>query len=197
MNIKLYGVAWIILVLIISTAISFSEEITQLFVYKIDPVHSTILAKVRHLGAGNVYGRFDAMSGSFAINSADPSKSSVSIEVNSESVDTNNPKRDQHVKSSDFLNVLQFPTLSFKSTSVKKLDEKTYEVTGNFTAHGVTKPLTVQAVVVGVGKGMKGEERLGLESIFTVNRSDFGITFMPGAVGEEVQITLEVEGIKQ
>src|ERR1700746_1587864 len=101
--------------------------------YKIDPGHSTIIFKVGHFGVGNIYGRFDAFSGDFVFDSNDPTKDSVKLDINTDSVDSNAPDRDKHLKSPDFLNAKQFPTASFKSTEVKKVDDKNYEVTGDFT----------------------------------------------------------------
>jgi polyisoprenoid-binding protein YceI len=131
--------------------------------FKIDPFHSTILFKVGHFGIGNVYGRFDTFSGTFTLDQNDPSKDAVNVEIKTDSVDTNASKRDTDIKGPDFLNAAQFPTSTFKSTSVKKIDDKTYEVTGDFTLRGVTKPLTLNVQAVGSGPGTKGEFRSGWE----------------------------------
>ncbi|HZC36001.1 MAG TPA: YceI family protein [Chthoniobacterales bacterium] len=165
--------------------------------YKIDPAHSNVLFKVGHFGVGNVYGRFDTFSGNFVFDQKDPTKDSVSFEISTDSVDSNFPDRDKHLKSPDFLNSKQFPTATFKSTSFKKVDEKNYEVAGNFTLHGITKPVTVSVQVIGSGPGPKGEPRLGTESTVTLKRSDFDVkTFLP-AVTDDVQLTIAIEGVKQ
>jgi polyisoprenoid-binding protein YceI len=126
----------------------------------------------------------------------DPSKSSVDITVPVESIDTNNAKRDQHLKSPDFFNAKQFPVITFKSTKVEGNGD-TFKVTGDFTLHGVTKPLTVEFKKIGEGKGMQGEYRAGGETRFTINRNDYGITFMPGGIGEEIGVILSLEGVKE
>jgi polyisoprenoid-binding protein YceI len=165
--------------------------------FKIDPVHSAIIFKIGHFGVGNVYGRFDTFSGTFALDQSDASKDSVNVEIKTDSVDTNAPDRDKHIKSPDFFNAAQFSTATFKSTSVKKIDDKTYEVTGDFTLRGVTKPLTLNVQAVGSGPGPKGEPRSGWEATATLKRSDFEVkTFLP-AVSDEVSLIIAVEGIKQ
>jgi polyisoprenoid-binding protein YceI len=165
--------------------------------YKIDPVHSAILFKVGHFGVGNIYGRFDTFSGDFVFDANDPTRDSVKLEINTDSVDSNAPDRDKHLKSPDFLNTKQFPTATFKSTAFKKVDEKNYEVTGDFTLRGITEPVTVAVQVIGTGPGPKGETRLGSESSVTLKRSDFDVKAFLPAVTDEVQLRIAVEAIKQ
>ncbi len=126
----------------------------------------------------------------------DPSKSSVELTVPVESVDTHFDKRNQHLKSPDFFNAKQFPTLTFKSTKVEG-SGNTYKVSGDLTLHGVTKPITVEFKKGAEGKGMEGEIRGGGETRFTIKRSDFGMTFMAGALGDDVNIIVSLEGVKQ
>ena len=165
--------------------------------FKIDPVHSAIIFKVGHFGVSNVYGRFDAFSGTFTLDQNDPSKDAVNVEIKTDSVDTNAPKRDTDIKGPDFLNAAQFSTATFKSTSVKKVDDKTYEVTGDFTLRGVTKPVTLNVQAIGSGPGPKGEFRSGWEARATLKRSDFEVKALLPAVTDEVSLRIAVEGIKQ
>jgi polyisoprenoid-binding protein YceI len=165
--------------------------------YKIDPVHSTVLFKISHLRAGKVYGRFDKFSGTFNLDPADPSKDRVEVELLTDSLDSNSQGRDKDVKGPDFLNTAQFPKATFKSTSVKKVDDNHLEVTGDLTLKSVTKPITLNVEILGNGKGMKGETRQGLEATTTLNRSDFDIKYMLPALGDEVSLTLAIEGIKE
>jgi polyisoprenoid-binding protein YceI len=164
--------------------------------FTIDPVHSSVLFGIKHLGVTNFYGVFKEVAGTVTFDSADPSKSSVNITIPVESIDSRNPKRDQHLKSPDFFNAKQFPTLSFKSTKVEGSGD-VYKVSGDFTLHGVTKPITVEFKRGADGKGMEGEVRGGGETRFTIKRSDHGMTFMQGGLGDEVSIILSLEGIKQ
>jgi len=128
--------------------------------FEIDPVHSSISFKVRHLNVADFYGRFNEIKGTVSFDKDAPEKSSVTAEVAVESIDTHNDKRNQHLKSPDFFNAKQFPAISFKSTKVEK-DGDDFKVTGDFTLHGVTKSITVEFEKVGEGKGMQGEMRAG------------------------------------
>jgi len=164
--------------------------------FKIDPVHSSVLFSIKHLGVTDFYALFKDISGTVVFDKDDPAKSSVELTIPVESVDTRNPKRDQHLKSPDFFNAKQFPTLSFKSNKVEASGD-TYQISGDFTLHGVTKPITIEFKKGPEGKGMEGEVRGGGETRLTIKRSDYGMTFMQGALGDEVNIIVSIEGVKQ
>ena len=164
--------------------------------YKIDSVHSSVGFSALHLGITNFYGRFNEVAGDVVFDKENPAKSSVNITVQTESLDTHNPKRDQHLKSPDFFNSKQFPAITFKSNKVEGSGDS-FKVTGDFTLHGVTKPITVEFKKLGEGKGMQGEMRAGGETKFTIKRSEYGMNFMPGGVGDEVTVMLSLEGVKQ
>jgi len=165
--------------------------------FKIDPAHSAIIFKIGHLGVSNVYGRFDTFSGTFTLDQNDPSKDAVNVEIKTDSVDSNAPKRDTSIKGPDFFNATQFPTATFKSTSVKKIDDKTLEVAGDLTLRGVTKPVTLNVQAIGSGPGPQGELRSGWEATTTLKRSDFEVKGLLPAVSDEVSLRIAVEGIKQ
>ena len=165
--------------------------------YKVDAVHSTAIFRVKHLDASYAYGRFDAISGTFTLDEQDPTKSAFDIQVKADSVDTNDPKRDQHLKGADYFNVKQFPTLSFKSQSVKKAGANTYDVAGELTMHGVTKPVTVKIETSGPVKkpAMMGAGYIaGFEAHLAVKRSDFGMKGGAGMLGDEVRVIVSAEG---
>ena len=164
--------------------------------FKLDSVHSFVLFSVQHLGIANTYGRFNDISGVVVFDKDNPSKSSVELSVKVESLDTNNSIRDRSLKSPDFFDAKQFPTMTFKSTKVEGSGD-TLKVSGDLIIHGVTKPMTVDFKKGGEGKGVFGEMRGGGETRFTIKRSDFGMNFQQGAVGDEVNITLSLEGIKK
>ena len=164
--------------------------------FKVDPVHSFVLFSVQHLGVANTYGRFNDISGTVVFDRDNPSKSSVELSVPVESLDTHNAKREQSLKSPDFFDVKQFPTLTFKSTKVEG-GGGMLKVTGDLTIHGVTKPVTVDFKKGGEAKGVFGEMRGGGETRFTIKRSDFGMNFEQGEVGDQVDIILSLEGIKK
>jgi polyisoprenoid-binding protein YceI len=167
--------------------------------HDVDPNHSTVLAKVNHLGASTVWIRFNAPTGSITVNDADPTKNSFSFEVKADGLDSANEKRDQHLKSPDFINAKEFPLITFKSTSVKKTGDKSYEATGNLTLHGVTKPVTATVTYVGTGQGAKGETRSGADATFTIKRADFGIgaNFPATAISEDIGVQVSLEAIKK
>jgi polyisoprenoid-binding protein YceI len=166
-------------------------------IYKVDPVHSSIVFKIKHLGIANVYGRFNDVSGTVTQDKENPPKSAVEFSVPVESIDTHVAKRDQHLKSPDFFNAKQFPVITFKSKEVKETGKDSYQITGDFTLHGVTKSLTIDFKKGGEAKGMQGEYRAGGEAQFTIKRSDYGMSFMLNAVGDEVSIVLAIEGVRQ
>jgi polyisoprenoid-binding protein YceI len=165
--------------------------------YKIDPVHSAILFKIGYLGVGIIYGRFDSFSGDITFDQSDPSKDAVNVEIKTDSVDTNATNRDKSLRGPDFFDAAQFPTATFKSKSIKKIDDKTFEITGDFTLRGVTKPLTLKANLIGTGPGPKGETRTGAEASASLKRSDFDVKAMLPAVDDQVNLIIAVQGIKQ
>jgi len=164
--------------------------------FKLDPVHSFVLFSVQHLGVANTYGRFNDISGIVVFDKDDSSKSLVQLSVPVESLDTHNSIRDKSLKSPDFFDAKQFPTMTFKSTKVEGSGD-ILKVSGDLTIHGVTKPMTVDFKKGGEGKGVFGEMRGGGETHFTIRRSDFGMNFEQGEVGDEVNIILSLEGIKK
>jgi polyisoprenoid-binding protein YceI len=165
--------------------------------FNIDGVHSTVIYKVKHLNIGNAYGRFNQLTGTVVLDPDQPAKSSFQVEIKSDSIDTGNGKRDTHLKSPDFFAVKQFPTITFKSKGVKKDGENAYQVSGDLTLHGVTKPVTVKVERTGAGKDPWGGFRNGFESTFTVKRSDFGMKGMLDAISDDVQLTVSSEAVKK
>jgi polyisoprenoid-binding protein YceI len=161
--------------------------------YKVDPVHSQLLFKVNHLGVSNNWGSITAPQGSIVVGD-DGAPTAVSVEVKAANVDTHNDKRDNHLKGPDFFDVKQFPTLSFKSTSIKKTGDNTFEVVGNFTLKGVTKPITVTLTKVGEAQTGMGR-RSGYDTSFTIKRSEYGMAGLVGPVGDEVTIFVSLEGV--
>jgi polyisoprenoid-binding protein YceI len=166
--------------------------------YKSDPVHSNVVFRVHHFGAGYVCGTFIGPTGAISYDDADATKDSFDLTVQADSLDTRSDRRDQDLKGPDFFDVKQFPTLTFKSTSVTKTGDTTLHVTGDLTLHGVTKSITVDMDLTGTGTGMHGETRTGFETAFTVDRRDYGLTYDPEPViGNNVRITVGIEAIKQ
>ena len=161
--------------------------------FQVDPVHSAIIFKIKHQGVAWNFGRFIDMSGEVVLDEAEAAKSSVKLEVKAESVVTGNAKRDQHVMSPDFLDVKQFPTLSFESTRVGKKGG-TWTVEGNLEFHGTKKKITVEFEKTGEGPGRGGATVAGFYAEFTIKRSEFGMDFMIGPLSDEVTIMVSLEG---
>ena len=168
--------------------------------WAIDPVHSSINFSVRHLVVSKVRGSFRTFSGAVVV--AEDGTPSVTAEIAVDSVDTGNEQRDAHLKAADFFDVEQFPTATFASTEVRA-DGDDYVLDGDFTLHGVTKPVSLKLEFNGVNPGMGHGEVAGFEASVVLNRKDFGINIdMPletggAVVGDKVTITLEIEALKQ
>ena len=159
-------------------------------------MHSSVIFRVKHANTAFFWGRFNEITGSFALDSDDPSKVKLEFEVKSASVDTGNAKRDQHLKGPDFFNAVQFPTISFKSKSVER-SGNAYLVSGDMTLHGVTKPITVHLMPTGTGKGPTGAAIGGVEANVVIRQSEFGLTKMAGMIADHVMIYVSVEGVRQ
>lgn len=163
--------------------------------YSVDPVHSSISFMIGHQDISYIHGRFNDYSGTFVIDK-DPAKSTFSLSVKIESVDTGNVKRDEHLRAPDYFNAKQFPELTFKSTKVKLIDGG-YELTGDLTIHGVTKP--VSFTLKGCDKVIefpKGTPRVGGTTSLVIKRSDFGMTTALPKLGDDVHITIGIEAAK-
>lgn len=167
--------------------------------YQIDTQHSSAQFKVRHMMIANVKGEFDKLSGSVDFDPANLSATKVEAVIEVASISTRETDRDNHLKSADFLDAEQFPQITFKSTSAVK-DGDGYEVLGDLTIHGVTKPVTLEVESLSDEiKDAWGFMRRGLSATTTIERSEFGLVFnipMDGGgvvVGDKVHITLDVE----
>jgi polyisoprenoid-binding protein YceI len=165
--------------------------------YRIDPVHSEVSFKVRHLLA-KVSGRFTKFSGDIKIDTKNISKSSVEVSIDVASINTDVEARDNHLRSDAFFDVAKYPTITFKSTSVKEVAKGKLEVTGDFTIHGVTKRITFPITNAGTQAGPKpGTVVAGfIDGALTIDRQDYGVSYGKGMVGDEVAISLNIEAGK-
>jgi polyisoprenoid-binding protein YceI len=160
--------------------------------WKIDGPHSALVFRVQHLGVSNTWGVIPSPEGKITWDSADPAKSSIEVTAKLASLTTHNTKRDEHLRSPDFFDAKQFPTMTFKSTSIKKTGDNTFEVTGDLTIRGTTRPITVTLTQVGTAE-MNGKAKTGFDGSFTINRQDFGVSYMPQGIGNEVTIFVALE----
>jgi polyisoprenoid-binding protein YceI len=170
-------------------------------VYLIDKVHSTMGFQVRHLFS-KVTGKFDDFSGQIQLDEANPEKSSVQVTIKAASVDTANKQRDTDLRSPNFFDAAKYPEITFKSKSVTKTGDKTANITGDLTMHGVTKEVVLKAELLGKGAGMQGKTVTGWDASTALKRSEFGLSWNKAVegtqiVGDDVQIDLHVEADKK
>jgi polyisoprenoid-binding protein YceI len=172
--------------------------------WNIDPDHSNIGFKVRHLMVSNVKGSFEKPAGTVEINDKDVTKSKVEVTIDTNSLNTNVAKRDEHLRSADFFDTAKYPTMTFISKKVAKAGKDKLKVTGDLTLHGVTKQVVLDVEgLSGESKDPWGNFRRGATASTKINRKDFGLTWNKAletggvAVGEEVAITLEIEMIRK
>jgi polyisoprenoid-binding protein YceI len=161
----------------------------------VDAVHSKALFRVHHLGAGQFWGRFNDVSGSFTFAPGTAEGMSFDIAIATESVDTGTEDLDQHLRSPDFFSSKDFPKMSFRSTGAKKTGERTYELTGQLTMCGKTKPVTATLEFCGMADTSRGF-KAGFEAQFTIKRSEFGMNYGvgEGTLGDEVRVIVGLEG---
>jgi polyisoprenoid-binding protein YceI len=164
--------------------------------YAVDPVHSSVSFKIRHSGISDIHGRFNDFGGKFTIDK-DPAKSSFTFTIKIDSIDTNNEKRDEHLRAPDYFNSKQFPTMTFESTKVKPVSGG-YEVTGDVTLHGIKKPATL--TLKGGDKVIefpKGMSRIGFDATFSIKRSEFDLKASLDSLSDEIPISIGVQAVKQ
>jgi len=171
--------------------------------WKIDPSHSAAEFKVRHMMISFVKGKFSGLSGVLKLDENDYTHSVVEVSIPAASVSTVDEKLDAHLKEADFFDVQNFPTLTFKSTSIRSLGDRDYEVTGDLTIRGVTKSVILSVRDLSQpSKDPWGNQRIGLSASAKINRKEFGLVwnapleFGGVLVGDEVAITLDVQFIK-
>ncbi len=163
--------------------------------YAIDPVHSSVGFSVRHFFT-KVPGTFTKFTGTITVDRDNLEKSSVVAEIDVGSVSTANEKRDGHLKSPDFFDAAKFGSITFTSTSWKKTGDSTFDVAGDLTIHGVTKPVVLKVTSLGFGPGMMGAQLSGWDASVTINRSDFGVNgpaMLGTALGNDVAVSITVE----
>ncbi len=187
---RLLGAGFIVVLLAVAAPARAADD------YAIDGMHSGVTFKIQHLGLAWVHGRFDDFAGGFTLDADDAGKCLFGLSIKAETIDTNNTKRDDHLRSPDFFNAKQFPAISFKSTAVKAIKDG-YEVTCDLTLHGVIKPLTFKLQGGKKAEFPKGVQRTGFSAELTIKRSDFGMDKFAEALSDEVVIAISFEGTKK
>lgn len=170
--------------------------------YVIDPSHSRIGFVARHAMITKVRGGFNSFEGKAHLDFENPARSTAEVAIEVASIDTRNGQRDDHLRTNDFFNAAEFPQITFRSTSVRTVDEQNFQVTGDLTIKGVTKPVTVDYEYTGTAKDPYGNTRVGFEGRTSLNRSDFGVNFNAALetggmlVSEKINLEFEVSAIR-
>ena len=169
----------------------------------LDPAHSELTFKIKHLMISNVSGAFKNFTAKVETEGADFSKANINLTADMNSISTNNEQRDAHLRSSDFFEVEKFPQLKFTSTRIEQTDDESFSLYGNLTLKGVTKPVKLNMEFNGIVKDLQGQEKAGFLVSGKINRSDWGINLNVALeagglmLGEDVRIQSEVQFIRQ
>lgn len=163
-------------------------------VFTIDTGHAEIGFSAKHMMVSNTKGTFNTFEGTLDYDIASKTLISAQGTIQAASIDTNNEKRDGHLKNADFFNVEKFPKITFKSTAVKKTGDNMFEVTGKLNVLGIDRKVVLPVIISGPVDGRRGGKLIGVESITTLNRRELGIDHSPAAViGDDVKINIELE----
>lgn len=176
-----------------------SVHSTQAADYTIDTkgMHASIKFKVSHLGYSWLHGQFNQFSGEFSYDKSKPNSTQLSVSINTQSVDTNHAERDKHIRSDDFLDIAKFPKATFVSTGFTPGNNGEGVLKGNFTLHGVTRPLEISVTQIGEGKDPWGGYRIGFDGRAKITMSDYGIVKNLGPASKDVELTFSIEGVKK
>jgi polyisoprenoid-binding protein YceI len=175
----------------------------ELAVWQIDPAHTVVEFAVRHLMISTVKGRFRDVQGTAQFDPADLTTGTAEVTIQVASIDTGVADRDRHLRSADFFDVENYPTMTWRARKVERTGENRYRVAGDLTIRGVTREIPLEVAVLGTVKDPWGSERLGLSASGSLRRSDFGLTWNQVletggvVVGDEVKVTLEVELVRE
>lgn len=170
--------------------------VTQAAEYKIDPAHSFVQFRIQHLGYSWLMGRFNRVLGEFTYDAANPGVSTIAVEIDTTTVDTNHAERDKDLRSENFLHVRRYPRATFKSTKYMG-NGKAGTLQGVLTLHGVSKPISINVEKIGEGKDPWGGYRAGFFGKTTLTRRDFGMEYNLGPASETMKLELTVEGIRK
>jgi polyisoprenoid-binding protein YceI len=187
------------MVFILVTALAMAATAAaQAGTWQIDPNHSAAQFSVRHLGVSTVRGAFTKVSGTATHDPADPSKDSIEATIDANSIDTRVPMRDNDLRSARFFDVQNYPTITFHSRQTKVAGPGKLQITGDLAIHGISKQvvLDVDGPSAPIKDPMGKGQRIGASATTKINRQDFGVSALPGAVGDEITITIDAELIQ-
>ena len=178
--------------LVVSPLVSASD-----YIIDTKDAHAFIQFKISHLGYSWVLGRFNTFEGHFSYDENDPSAASIEVTIDTGSIDTNHAERDKHLRGEKFLDADRYPKAHFISTSYEESPDGTGVLQGDFTLHGVTRPITINTKEIGAGMDPWGGYRQGFEGTTQLRLKDYGIDYNLGPTAEEVYLHLYVEGIRE
>lgn len=183
----------------ILAVITLAAALAPAATYRIDPVHSSVQFKVKHLMITNVRGEFGKVTGTLVYDPAKPGDSKVEAVIPVDTINTREAKRDADLKGPDFFDAAKFPEATFKSKKFEAAGPGKFKVTGDLTIRGVTKQVVLDVEgVSGEVKGQRGDMRMGAQATTRINRRDFGVSSSPAAVvADEVDLTLDLEFVRQ
>lgn len=176
-----------------------APNVAQAADYKVDVAgaHASVQFKIKHLGYSWLLGRFNNFDGGFSYDAKSPNESKINMVINTGSLDSNHAERDKHLRSDDFLDVKKFPKARFKSQSIKFSDDDNAIVTGAFTLKGITKTITFPITKVGEGSDPWGGYRVGFTGETSLKLTDYGIMTNLGPASTTVDMTFNLEGVRQ
>lgn len=174
-----------------------THALAEKYVIDTKGAHAFIQFQIQHLGYSWLFGRFNTFEGSFDYDEKNPDKASVQVEIDTASIDSSHAERDKHLRGEDFLDVKKFPQASFVSTAFDDKGDGSAVLTGNFTFHGVTRPITINVEHVGHGDDPWGGYRRGFVGKTRFALADYNINYNLGPKSKEVELTLSVEGVRQ
>lgn len=185
--------------LVIGAILGFSSLAANAADYVVDTsgAHASVNFKIQHLGYSWLTGRFNDFSGKFSYDAANPTAAKIEVTIKTDSIDSNHAERDKHLRGSDFLSVSKYPEAKFVSTKIEDLGNGKLKVHGDFTLHGKTNAIVIDAQKIGEGSDPWGGYRAGFAGTTTIAMKDYGIDYNLGPASTHVELSLHVEGVKQ
>jgi polyisoprenoid-binding protein YceI len=187
---------------VLFSGISLSATTSWAANYQIDPSHSSVGFKVKHLAISTVPGKFLNYKGSFTFDPANIPSAKAEATITTTSVDTAEAKRDDHLRGADFFDTAKYPEMSFKTTKIEKVTDTQFKAHGDLTIRGVTQPVVLDVTYGGAAKDLWGKDRAAFVATTKINRKSFGLTWNKVletgslVVGDEVEVVLEIQGVK-
>ena len=175
---------------------------TTLTTWQIDPTHSEVAFSVKHLMISTVRGRFSGVKGSIFLDTEDLTRSSAEVEIDAATIDTREEKRDAHLRSPDFFDVANHPTITFRSRRIERAGSDHFKVTGDLTIRGTTREVVLDVTEEGRGRDPWGGERVGFSATGKIDRREFGLTWNQALeaggvmVSNEIKLSIEVQAVK-